>query len=200
MIEALLRARGRTTATMDIANGDVRSSPVDARTRGERREQREEESIREMDVRPGGARSRRRKRGEEGGPGEEARTIPLEDRLGVGIKSRPELYDRVLLMETVDVDDLLEALAEDARTGAGLGGRFRGRSCWRTSRARGWRCSRRGAEEEKCRGEVSTMETEGVVGLGERSRSRVALPHGSHLLALLTYTKVLHYFEGGLSC
>jgi hypothetical protein len=34
--------------------------------------------------------------------------LPLEDRLGLWIKSQPELYDRVLLMETVDVNELLE--------------------------------------------------------------------------------------------
>ena len=124
MIEALLRAWANDAATMDIANGDG------AIVAGGRADERRAagaagggEHPGNVDARPGGARSRRRKRGEEGGPGEEARTIPLEDRLGVWIKSRPELYDRVLLMETVDVDDLLEALAEDARTGGGVGGK-----------------------------------------------------------------------------
>ena len=119
MIEALLRAWATDAATRDTANGDseiVAGGRADERGAAGGGENRGNE-----DTRPGGARQGRRRRGEEGGPGEKARTIPLEDRLGVWIKSRPELYDRVLLMETVDVDDLLEALAEDARTGAGLG-------------------------------------------------------------------------------
>ena len=47
--------------------------------------------------------------------------VPLEDRLGLWIKSQPELYDRVLMMETVDVDDLLEALVAESAAGAGVG-------------------------------------------------------------------------------
>lgn len=121
MIEALLRAWATDAATRDTANGDgeiVAGGRADERGAAGGGENRGNE-----DAQPGGARPGRQRRREEGGPGEKARTIPLEDRLGVWIKSRPELYDRVLLMETVDVEDLLEALAEDARTGGGVGGK-----------------------------------------------------------------------------
>ena len=48
--------------------------------------------------------------------------MPLEDRIGLWIKSQPELYDRVLLMETVDVDDLLGTLVAESANGGGVGG------------------------------------------------------------------------------
>ena len=40
----------------------------------------------------------------------QSKTIDLEDRLGDWIKRDRGLYDRILLMETVDVDDMAAAL------------------------------------------------------------------------------------------
>lgn len=51
-----------------------------------------------------------------------ATPLPLEDKLGLWIKSQPKLYDRVLLMEPVDVDDLLAALNAESGNGKCVGG------------------------------------------------------------------------------
>lgn len=59
----------------------------------------------------GASRPKRRRRGVGAEYKDEAsKTIDLEDRLGDWIKRDRGLYDRILLMETVDVDDMAAAL------------------------------------------------------------------------------------------
>lgn len=73
---------------------------------------------------PGPSAAAPKKRKATGGAGKSKSSkpmVPLEDRLGLWIKSQPELYDRVLMMETVDVDELLEALVAESAAGGGVG-------------------------------------------------------------------------------
>jgi hypothetical protein len=48
--------------------------------------------------------------------------LTFEDKIGLWIKSKPELYDRVLLMESVDVDDVLRAINAEVAPSTGGGG------------------------------------------------------------------------------